>query len=103
MERKDFNELEKYMYKIINKKLEKGNEKITVVRKVGKIEVDKHKPFSYIVRVIKSKKDIDTTKRLVRSKMNVVFEIEYIINNYENTKNAIKKIYKETEKAFLNM
>lgn len=89
----DFKKLDIFLNQLINKSFIDGENKISVVKKIGKAVQFGTQPHTFIVRIIEAYKDVDVSGRLVRSKMNVIFEVEYFASDYNDSKRAIKEVY----------
>lgn len=97
---KDFKELDTFLKTLLSKSVLEGDSKISVVQKIGKAVQFGTKPHTFILRVIEAHKDTDVSGRLVRSKMNVLLEVEYFASDFEDSKRAVKSVYDKLKKEW---
>lgn len=100
MTKQDFYKLDTILNQMIAKSYVFGEDRISVVKKIGKAVQFGTKPHTFIVRIIEADKDLDVSGRLVRSKMTVLFEVEYFASDYEDSKRAIKEVYDNFKKQW---
>lgn len=98
MNREDFNKLDNFLNQLLKKSFVFGEDRISVVKKIGKTINFGTQPHTFIVRIIEADKEQDVSGRLVRSKMNVLFEVEYFASDYEDSKRAIREVYDNLKK-----
>lgn len=93
IETEEYKKLIDFLNKLTDVKIKKNEKKITITNRISKAKNVGTMPTSFVIRIIESDLNVDTSKRLVRSKMNVLFEKEYYQHNYNDFREALNQTY----------